>query len=332
MNHPKYEGQVVDAHAHFDSAAHNLAPQILNDIGLAAMINLWDLSIPPAPYEDWTKPWRGMQQLHSCHVPDLSSIGTPNFPAHLEAGVEKAAGMGAVGIKVWKDLGLWLQDEQGKRVRVDDERLNVLWEAASESNLPVVIHVGDPPGFFSPLTPDNERYQELRDHPEWWFGSDDYPALETIHEEFEALVADNRDTIFIGAHFGCFMPFDKVSYMLNQYDNYYVDTSARVADLGREPVSEVREIFRTYPDRIVFGTDLIRTSGFDMPDSGSQRSDVSSFYDLHWRFFETDEYELPHPLAFQGDWTVTGLDLDREVLELLYRRNAERLFGFTASM
>lgn len=331
MKHPKYTGPVVDAHAHFDSGSAEQAQHVLDEVGLTTLINLWDLSIPPLPFEEWTTPWRAMKSLALCHVPDLSPVGTRDFAVHLVDGIRNAADMGAVGIKVWKDLGLWLRDEQDERVGVDDERLRILWEAAAEADLPIVIHVGDPPGFFSAFTPDNERYKELLQHPEWWFGSADYPDLETIHDEFESMVASNRKTTFIGAHFGCFMPFKRVSYMLDQYDNYFVDTSARIADLGRDTEEDIRRIFNTYTDRIIFGTDLIRTADFDMPDNRLKHGDVSGFYDLHWRFFETNETNLPHPLKFQGDWTVTGLGLDRDALELLYRRNAERLFHLDAS-
>lgn len=328
MPHPRYTGTVIDAHTHFDFTSGDLVEKILDKANIDSCVNLWDIRWPPRPFEQWSAPWKRLgQRMLECHVPDISSIGTPCFASGIAEGVRRAAANGACGIKVWKNLGLWLRDPSGRRISVDDDRLRVLWETAAEVHLPVVIHVGDPPAFFEPVTPDNERYQELLEHPEWWFGGGQYPALQTIHEEFERVVEANRGTAFVGAHFGCFMPFGGVARMLHHYDNYFVDTSARVADLGRGDVSEVREIFRRYPDRIVFGTDLIRTAGLDMPDTGSRRGDVSTFYELHWRFFETGERELPHPLSFQGDWTVTGLDLDQDTLALLYRGNAEALFG-----
>jgi predicted TIM-barrel fold metal-dependent hydrolase len=36
---------------------------------------------------------------------------------------------------------------------------------------------------------------------------------------------------------------------------------------------------------------------------------------------------LAHPTPIQGRWTVDGIGLPQEVLEDLYHRNAERLFG-----
>lgn len=328
MTHPRYDGTVIDAHTHFDIASGNLADVILEKTGLGSCVNLWDARWPPLPFGQWSSPWKRMgQKMAVCHVPDLSSVGTANFVSRVTEDLRHAAASGAAGVKVWKNLGLWLRDGSGARVSVDDDRLRVLWETAVEVDLPVAIHVSDPPAFFQPVTSDNERYAELHIHPEWWFGGDEYPALETVHEEFENMVGSNPDTTFIGLHFGCFMPFEEVARMLSLYDNYLVDTSARVADLGRGDVTGVRKIFDRFPDRIIFGTDLVRVEEFDMPDLGEERDNVANFYALHWRFFETGEKNMPHPLPFQGEWTVTGLDLNQGALELLYKRNAERVYS-----
>jgi len=42
-------------------------------------------------------------------------------------------------------------------VSVDDKRLEPIWQTAAELNLPVMIHVADPPPFFDPVDETNER-------------------------------------------------------------------------------------------------------------------------------------------------------------------------------
>jgi hypothetical protein len=49
----------------------------------------------------------------------------------------------------------------------------------------------------------------------------------------------------------------------------------------------------------------------------------------HWRFFETAESGLEHPLPMQGNWTITGLDLPDEMLRKLYWDNGRRVFGLS---
>ena len=53
-------------------------------------------------------------------------------------------------------------------------------ETAASLNWPVLIHVADPVAFFDPLTPQNERWEELHNHPDWQFPSPPYPPFLTI--------------------------------------------------------------------------------------------------------------------------------------------------------
>ena len=76
---------------------------------------------------------------------------------------------GARGLKVWKLLGLRARDPRGALIPVDDPRLDPLWAAAGELGVPVTIHVADPIAFFRPLDARNERWEELREHPDWHF-------------------------------------------------------------------------------------------------------------------------------------------------------------------
>ena len=69
------------------------------------------------------------------------------------------------GLKVWKLLGLRARDPDGRLVAVDDPRLDPLWAAAAELDLPVLIHIADPIAFFEPLDATNERWEELHAHP-----------------------------------------------------------------------------------------------------------------------------------------------------------------------
>jgi len=324
--HPRYAGCVIDAHCHFDASTRRYVDQLNFAYGLDWSLNLWDVSTPPNSFEKDCAEWRSVRSLRRCYVPNLKVAISPASEKTLAAEMTKARRLGAVGVKVWKELGLWLRDDRDRRVAVDDERLEPLWSWAGALDLPVTIHVGDPPAFFAPMNDENPRVRELRKHPEWWWGGADYPSLRQINEEFEHLVALYPKTKFIGAHFGCFMPsWMEVRRMLDAYPNYYVDTAAAVADLGGGDVDIVRDIFLRHSKRILFGTDLIRTSRFDMPDNDRWR--LEEFFGRHWRFFETADVGLEHPLPAQGAWSVAGLDLPNEVLDRLYWSNASMVYG-----
>ena len=220
---------------------------------------------------------------------------------------------GAEGLKIWKPFGLHVKDQHGKRVAVDDERLSPLWETAGELHLPVIAHIADPAAFFDPLSPRNERWEELHAQPSWQFPSPPFPSFMTLMEDFANLVRRHKNTTFIGAHVGCYAEnLAWVSSLLDECPNFNVDISARLGEIGRQPYS-ARKFFTNYADRILFGTDA--------------RATLDS-YGLYYRFLETDDeyfnYSVNNPPT-QGRWHIYGLYLPDDVLEKVYTQNAERL-------
>jgi len=111
----------------------------------------------------------------------------------------------------------------------------------------------------------------------------------------------------------------------------YVDTAARVPELGRQAPETLRAIFVEHRRRILFGTDFSYFDGeltLGAPDGQPKtEADAGRFFSAHWRFFETDGRGLAHPTPIQGRWTVDAIGLPEDVLHDLYHRNAERLFG-----
>ena len=227
------------------------------------------------------------------------------------------AARGAEGLKIWKPFGLHVRDQHGELVKVDDPRLSPLWETAGELGLPVMIHVADPVAFFDPLDETNERWEELHEHPDWHFPSPPYPPFMAIMEGLANWVARHPRTTFIGAHVGCYAEnLAWVGAMLDRCPNYYIDISARIGELGRQPYT-ARRFFLRYADRILFGSDM-------GPDTESYR--------IMYRFLETDDEYFNYnvgDIPQQGRWYIYGLHLPDDVLRKVYHQNAERVLGFS---
>ncbi len=220
---------------------------------------------------------------------------------------------GAEGLKIWKDFGLLVQDQEDKLVSVDDPRLIQLWETAGELNLPVIIHVADPVAFFKPQDQFNERLEELEAHPDWAFVSPPFPSFNSILEGLASLVAQHQNTIFIGAHVGCYAEnLAWVSSLLLRCPNFYVDISARIAELGRQPYS-ARKFFLQHADRILFGSDM-------GPDLEAYRI-MYRFLETEDEYFSYDSQERPR----QGRWNIYGIHLSEDVLEKVYFKNAKNI-------
>ena len=242
------------------------------------------------------------------------------WPAHGDSFGEWAAARfreqaarGAEGLKIWKPFGLHVRDQHGALVAVDDARLDPIWATAGELNLPVMIHVADPVAFFDPLDASNERWDELGAHPDWHFPSPPFPPFMAIMEGLAGLVARHPGTDFVGAHVGCYAEnLGWVGALLERCPNFYVDISARLGELGRQPYT-TRRFFERYSDRILFGID----AGADLET-----------YRLYYRFLETDDEYFSYDgrvVPAQGRWYIYGLHLPDHVLEKVYFRNAERV-------
>ncbi len=237
------------------------------------------------------------------------------FADRAAARLRAQAARGAEGLKIWKPFGLHVTDDSGALARIDDPRLDPIWATAGQLHLPVMIHIADPVAFFDPLTPENERWDELHENPDWQFPSPPFPPFTDLIEAFACLVRRHPGTTFIGAHVGCYAEnLAWVSALLEECPNFHVDISARISELGRQPYS-ARRFFLRHADRILFGID----AGPDLET-----------YGVYARFLESeDEYFCysPDGIPGQGRWMICGVNLPRDVLDKVYFTNAARLLG-----
>jgi predicted TIM-barrel fold metal-dependent hydrolase len=244
---------------------------------------------------------------------DWSKINDPNFSEEMVRQLDDSVRRGARGLKVLKDLGLGVRDKTGKLITVDDPRLDPIWEECGRLGIPVSIHVTDPEAFFYPTDGNNERYEELIEHPDWSFYGPQFPSKESILDARNRVFARHPHTTFIALHMGNWPEnLDYVGRVLDQHPNTYVEFGAREAELGRQP-RRAREFFLKYQDRIMFGTD-------NGPDQG--------MYQNYFRWLETgDEYFDYWGYPGQGRWKIYGMQLPDSVLEKIYHLNADKLFA-----
>ena len=263
---------------------------------------------------------------------DWEGHNEPGFIEREVARLEQAMRDGASGVKVFKALGLGIRSADGKLWPVDTPKLWPLWARAGELGAIVALHTADPNAFFEPVSPANERWDELQQAPQWSFHGKDYPPRSTLLRQRNALLERFPKTTFLGIHLAN-NPEDlaAVSAWLQRYPNLYVDVAARLGEIGRHPREQGRAFFLRHQDRILFGSDFIATPrGMQLGSvtlDGSQPTlaDADKFYRAHREFFETDRAGIAHPTPSQGRWTVAAIGLPDPVLAKLYRDNAVRL-------
>lgn len=327
----------IDVHVHFGLEASEQVLRIMDAHGIRIALNASG-GTPGGGLERSAEiaERTGGRLRPYCNL-SFAGAGGPQWEAYARDTLNECARLGAVGLKIFKSLGLGIVDADGALLAVDDPRLDVVFETAGRLGLPVLIHSGDPQAFFRPPTPDNERYAELRAHPSWSFygerpdGRGRWPSWEEVFAQYERRVARHPGTTFVGAHFGN-APEEpwRVARMLDRHPNLVIETGARIPEIGRHPPEEMRRFFEEHQDRILFGTDLqVTPNGLVLGSAGEEPdppSRVPAFFEAHWRYFETAGRGMPHPTPIQGDWTIDGIDLPRPVLEKLYWKNAARVF------
>jgi predicted TIM-barrel fold metal-dependent hydrolase len=132
---------------------------------------------------------------------DWSRVNEPNFAQNAAAQLEHDVKVGgAVGLKLFKNLGLDTYWAAGTRVRTDDPRLAPIWDKCGELEIPVLIHTAEPPAFFLPIDAHNERYLELEQFPNRARPSSKYPPFDSLIAEQHRMFKRHARTQFISAH------------------------------------------------------------------------------------------------------------------------------------
>jgi predicted TIM-barrel fold metal-dependent hydrolase len=237
---------------------------------------------------------------------NFDSVG-PGFGAKAAKQLEDDIKAGAMGLKVFKDLGMFDRKADGSRLRVDDPELDPVWDVCARLNVPVLIHIAEPPAFFEPLDYTNERWLELalyRDRRH-----QDGVRFEQLMTERNNMIRKHPNTKFILAHFGWHgNDLARAGTLLDQYPNAYYDVAAVLYDVGRQPRAS-RDFFIKYQDRILFGKDSYQ------PDE----------YPYYWRVFETNDEYLDYYRDYHAFWKLYGIGLPDPVLKKLYNGNALKL-------
>ncbi len=327
----------IDVHMHIGPDGIERAIELMDKWGITGGINLSGMypGPPRAMLESQLKAAAGANGR-------LVVFANPNFRRvvrdkkygqAMAADLAESKRLGAVGLKISKGLGLGYPGPDGEHLlTVDDRGLDPLFDKAGQLDMPVAIHVGDPKAFWQPATIANERWDELGAHPDWSFYGQPVPSWDDLYAAFERRVARHPKTKFIAVHFGNDPEDpDRVAKMLDKYPNFFIDTAARVPEIGRHDAAKMRRFFEKYQDRILFGTDTGVGPTQDEMMYGSNGpapptlADEDRFFRATWRYFETSDKQFESPTPIQGRWKIDGIGLSDAVLRKIYYDNAARL-------
>jgi hypothetical protein len=267
---------------------------------------------------------RHPQQLAWAATFSTEGFERPGWSAATLKDLDTALANGAVGVKVWKNIGMSLRDQQGKLVMIDDARLDPLFNGLAQRGVMVLGHQGEPHNCWLPveqMTVNNDR-EYFRVHPAYhMYKHPEMPGYEQQMAARDHLLQKHPTLRFTGVHLASLeYDVERIGRCLDAHPGVNLDVAARIGQLQyqsqRDP-ARVQAFFIKYQDRLMYGTDLAQSAE---QDDAAFVADMDTVWRRDWRYFVTsDSFAVP-----ELDTPVKGLALPRVVVDKLYRINPDK--------
>ncbi len=241
---------------------------------------------------------------------------------------------GAIGVKVWKNIGMVEKDKDGNFIMIDNAKFDPVIDFIEKSGKTLCGHLGEPKNCWLPIdqmTVNNDK-KYFAEHPQYhMYLHPEFPSYEQQIAARDSMLKKHPHIRFMGAHLGSLeWSVDELAKHFDEFPNMTVDMAERVCHLevqSQKDREKVRNFFIKYQDRILYGTDMGDYDGAEK-DPEKLKAVTHETWLNDWRYFTTDDTI--------SNWKVNGifhgLKLPREVIDKIYYKNAEREFpGFPAA-
>ena len=257
---------------------------------------------------------------------NLDNWGTDRWQPQTLAYLEESFKMGSIAVKIWKNIGMELKDKDGKFVMIDDPRFDPIIDFIEKNNITLIGHLGEPRNAWLPvdkMTITNDQ-QYFTNHPQYHMYK--FPHNPSYEEEVDArdrMLSKHPNLRFVGAHLGSLeWNVDELAKRLDKFPHMAVDMAARIPHLQFQAVENRQKVYDfmvKYQDRLIYATDhgVDSKSDFEEVNKSAHQTRLSD-----WEFFATDN--VMSGKSFDGEFK--GLKLPKEVIDKIYRHNAEKWF------
>ena len=248
---------------------------------------------------------------------DARGFESPNFADRTIARLRRSFEDGAIGVKIWKNIGMSIKSKSGAYLLPDDPALLPIYEAIQQADRTLVAHLAEPNGAWLPLDAKNPELTYYSNNPQWhMFGKAGAPVKDDILEARDRVLARYPKLRVVGCHLGSDEDdLGRLAKRLDAYPNFAVDTAARVRYFARGDREQVRQFLTRYQrpnplrHRLLLRVRLSRDA--------AARS-LQATHDRDWAFFSGGD-----KMDYTGNPTQ-GLALPDSVLRKIFRENALR--------
>jgi len=326
--------KIIDGHMHFQNINKiNKAVETMNKLGFQktccmALINTDRVNFNP---EELYFKSKYPKKVYICGAPDYTKLIKNRKDSaedqEKQVGLMREAGFDGVKIITGKPSYYKFTDTP-----FDDKKFSGFFRRLEETGFPLLFHVGDPAAYWNP----KDAFSNLRG---WNYTKGGFVKFPELLRQVEQVLRRYPKLTVIFAHF-MFLAYDlkRVEGYFRKYPNMYVDVTPGTElyyDLSKDPAA-ARKFFIKWQDRILYGTDLFYTGG-PVPSKKEKFADLternSEILEGLKKFFTTDrELKLFRSSDLKVynislDASIKGIKLPGKVLDKIFYKNFERLFG-----
>ena len=236
---------LFDAHMHFSQAYLEAGLASFETYGIGGGINLWGGAFLhghgfSCDFREFLeiRRRRGLERFAAFYWPPWSEFGwrPEAFVRRLCDDMRRYAALGATGLKVWKDLGMFILHADGTPATMDETALECVWATAAELGWTIAVHQADPSRAFARPTRAGLSREELFERRN---------RVLSAHPEIRFILCHNGNDVESVAGWAALLEAQPHC----------------LADMNRDPcrhdtVEDVRDFLERYADRILWGTDL----------------------------------------------------------------------------
>ena len=318
----------IDAHVHVNTNKPDYVQQAAEDNFRLITINLDDVNEPP--------PMEEQQQFAQHQVktfPDRIAYATTFSIRHFNDSdwqsqtinyLKKSFAQGAIAVKIYKVIGMSLRDKTGKLVMIDDPRFDTIINFIVQNKMPVLGHLAEPKNCWLPvekMTIKGDKSYFTHNPMYHMYLHPEFPSYEAQIAARDHMLERHPDLKFIGAHLGSLeWDVDELAKRLEKFPNMAVDMAARIVHLEYQAANnwqKVHDFMIKYQDRLLYATD-----GGIEANADINKNDIHARKISDWQFFTSND-TMTSP---DFDQSFKGLKLPKQVIDKIYRTNAEKWY------
>jgi predicted TIM-barrel fold metal-dependent hydrolase len=246
-----------------------------------------------------------------------------NWTENTIRALKKSFSDGAIAVKIWKNIGMDLRDENGKFVMVDNEQLDPILDYLAANKIPLLGHNGEPRDCWLPLEEMTFSQGYYGAHPEYhMYLHPEYPSYQNQIDARDQMLEKHPDLTFMGAHLGSLeWSLDELAKRLDKFPNMHVDLT-RISNLKLHALNDrqkTRDFFIKYQDRLIYGTDRAINAA---TNPVAFKKNIHDRWLNEWKFYATDEM-----ISLNKFGDFNGLKLPKEAVDKIYLQNALRILA-----